>query len=174
MKIAKRICDVIFNILKYVVAILMIIMVVLTFIEVIRRYFFGQNWIWSEVLVRYMIVWCTFLGGAAAYRVGQLTKFDLVLNKFNDTVKLILGIVCDLLLLAFAAWLISKGVETFLKPSIANQISVELGISVRWIYLAIPVGFGCMCLFGIERIINEIAELVNLKKTKAAKEVSGK
>ena len=111
MKVVKTICDVIFNILKYVVAILMIIMVLLTFVEVIRRYFLGANWIWSEVLVRYMIVWCTFLGGAAAYRVGQLTKFDLLLNKFNDTIKLILGILCDVIILLFAAWLIKHGVS---------------------------------------------------------------
>ncbi len=174
MKVVKRICDVIFNILKYVVAILMIIMVLLTFVEVIRRYFLGANWIWSEVLVRYMIVWCTFLGGAAAYRVGQLTKFDLLLNKFNDTIKLILGILCDVIILLFAAWLIKQGMETFLKPSIANQISVELGISLKWIYLAIPIGFGCMCLFGIEQVISEIIDLTKIGKNKGTKEVAQK
>ena len=33
---------------------------------------FHQNWVWSEILVRYLIVWCTFLGGAAAYFVRTL------------------------------------------------------------------------------------------------------
>lgn len=171
MKVISKICDIIFNLLKYIVAAFMIVMVILTFVEVIRRYFFGLNWMWSEILVRYMIVWCTFLGGAAAYRVGQLTKFDLVLNKFNDTVKQILGIFCNVVILAFAAWLIQKGVETFLKPSIANQISVELGISVKWVYLAIPIGFACMCLFCIEQVIKEIRELIRIRKEGTSGEV---
>ena len=61
MKAYSRICDVVFNIVKWIVAIAMMFMVILTFVEVIRRYFFHQNWVWSEILVRYLIVWCTFL-----------------------------------------------------------------------------------------------------------------
>lgn len=60
MKAYSRICDVVFNIVKWIVAIAMMFMVILTFVEVIRRYFFHQNWVWSEILVRYLIVWCTF------------------------------------------------------------------------------------------------------------------
>ncbi len=70
----SKLCNVVFSVLKWIVAVVMVFVVLLTFVEVIRRYFFHQNWVWSEVLAHYLIVWCTFLGGAAAYRVGVLTN----------------------------------------------------------------------------------------------------
>lgn len=159
MKIYTKICDVVFNIMKWVVAAAMIFMVLLTFVEVIRRYFFHQNWVWSEVLVRYLIVWCTFLGGAAAYRVGALTNFDLVLQKLGRKSRAVLELVCTVLIIALCAWLTKLGVDSFNKPSIVSQISTELHISMRWVYLGIPVGFAAMVLFGVERLLKLIGEL---------------
>ena len=105
MKAYSRICDVVFNIVKWIVAIAMMFMVILTFVEVIRRYFFHQNWVWSEILVRYLIVWCTFLGGAAAYRVGALTNFDLVTQKLGKKTQLVLELVCTVIILLLSVWL---------------------------------------------------------------------
>jgi len=162
MKILSKICDCVFTILKYLVAALLIFMTLLTFVEVIRRYFFSQTFLWSEVLVRYMIVWCTFLGGAAAFRKGQLVSFDLVVQKLGAKNKLIMEIIVNILILAFVFWLTKMGTETFFKPSIVNQKSIELGgISIRWIYLGIPIGFLCMTLFTVEKVIGNI---INLKK----------
>lgn len=159
MKIYSKICKIIFDIAKWIVAVAMMFMVILTFVEVIRRYFFNQNWVWSELLVRYLIVWCTFLGGAAAYRVGNLTNFDMITQKLGRKTQAILELICTVIIIALCAWLTKLGFDSFGKPSIANQISVELGISVKWVYLSIPVGFIAMIVFGIEKLLLLIAEL---------------
>ena len=166
MKAYSKICHVVLNILKWVVAILMVFMVILTFVEVIRRYFFHQNWVWSEVLVRYLIVWCTFLGGAAAYRVGALTNFDLVTQKLGRRTQLALELLCTVVILLLAVWLTKLGIDSFLRPSIANQISVELHISVKWIYLGIPAGLAAMALFAVEKLLKLIRELKNAGSSK--------
>ncbi|MBC5734923.1 TRAP transporter small permease [Flavonifractor sp. DFI.6.63] len=171
MKAYSRICDVVFNIVKWIVAIAMMFMVILTFVEVIRRYFFHQNWVWSEILVRYLIVWCTFLGGAAAYRVGALTNFDLVTQKLGKKTQLVLELVCTVIILLLSVWLTKLGADSFLRPSIANQISVELHISVKWIYLGIPVGLGAMALFAIEKLLKVIRELKAVGSAAPGKEV---
>lgn len=167
MKVYSKICDVIFNILKWVVAVAMMFMVVLTFVEVIRRYFFHQSWVWSEVLVRYLIVWCTFLGGAAAYRVGALTNFDLITQKLGEKAKLILELICTIIILILTVWLTRKGIQSFNKPSIVSQVSTELKISMRWIYLGIPVGFASMVLFSIEKLIKVIRDMIVFKGKEA-------
>lgn len=161
MRVYTKLCDAVFTILKWIVAIAMIFMVVLTFVEVIRRYFFHQNWAWSEVLVRYLIVWCTFLGGAAAYRVGALTNFDLVTQKLGEKGRLALELVCTAMILLLAIWLAKLGFDSFHKPSIVGQISTELGISMRWVYLGIPVGFSSMVLFALEKLAGLIGKLKN-------------
>lgn len=170
MKVFTKICDVVFNILKWVVAIAMMFMVILTFVEVIRRYFFHRNWVWSEVLVRYLIVWCTFLGGAAAYRVGSLTNFDLVIQKFGKKGRTILELICTIIIVLLTAWLTKLGIDSFNKPSIVSQVSTELHISMRWIYLGIPVGFAAMVLFAIEKLIKLIRDLKSLGSATPEKE----
>lgn len=159
MKVYSKICDVIFAILKWVVAVTMVFMVLLTFIEVIRRYFFHHNWVWSEELVRYLIVWCTFLGGAAAYRVGALTNFDLVIQKFGKKLQTVLDIVCTVIIIALMAWLTYKGYQSFMKPSIVNQVSAALNLSMRWPYLGIPVGCCAIVLFSLEHLLKQILDL---------------
>lgn len=159
MKSYQKVCNVIFNILKWVVAIAMVFMVLLTFVEVIRRYFFHQNWVWSEELVRYLIVWCTFLGGAAAYRVGALTNFDLVIQKFSKRMRVILDLVCTVIIIALMAWLTCKGYQSFTRPSIVNQVSAALDLSMRWPYLGIPVGCAAIVLFAIEHLLKLIQDL---------------
>lgn len=171
MKVYSKICDVVFNILKWIVAIAMMFMVILTFVEVIRRYFFHTNWVWSEVLVRYLIVWCTFLGGSAAYRVGSLTNFDLIIQKFGRKGRAILELICTVIIVLLAAWLTKLGIDSFNKPSIVSQISTELHISMRWIYLGIPVGFASMVLFAIERLIKLIRDLKDPGSATPEKEV---
>ncbi|MFR8331852.1 MAG: TRAP transporter small permease [Oscillospiraceae bacterium] len=64
-----------------------------------------------------------------------------------------------MIILLLSVWLTKLGADSFLRPSIANQISVELHISVKWIYLGIPVGLGAMALFAIEKLLKVIREL---------------
>lgn len=171
MKAYSRICDVVFNIVKWIVAIAMMFMVILTFVEVIRRYFFHQNWVWSEILVRYLIVWCTFLGGAGRLPGGRSDNFDLVTQKLGKKTQLVLELVCTVIILLLSVWLTKLGADSFLRPSIANQISVELHISVKWIYLGIPVGLGAMALFAIEKLLKVIRELKAVGSAAPGKEV---
>lgn len=170
MRVFTKICDIVFNIMKWIVAAAMIFMVLLTFVEVIRRYFFHQNWVWSEVLVRYLIVWCTFLGGAAAYRVDMLTNFDLVVQKFGKKGRLILELICTAIIILLSLWLTKMGIDSFNRPSIVSQISTELKISMRWVYLGIPVGFAAMTLFGVEKLLKLIPEFKNLTPAVQGKE----
>lgn len=159
MKTYSKICDVVFAVFKWIVAAMLLFMVALTFVEVVRRYAFHQNWVWSEVLVRYLIVWVTFLGGAAAYRAGSLTNFDLITQKLSKKQQAILELVCNVVILLLAAWLVKKGIDTFLKPSIVNQIVTELKVSVRWFYAGIPIGFAGLTLAALEKTMRSVKNL---------------
>lgn len=148
--LATKTLDILFNILKWATVIFLVFMVVITFTEVVRRYIFGASWAWSEELIRYMIIYCTFLGGAAAFRVGSLVCFDLVLNKLTPKVKIVFEILDNTALMVLMVYFFVKSVETMFRPSIAKQVSASLHFSVFWVYLAIPVGLGAMIIFAIE------------------------
>lgn len=150
LKVYSKIMGILFDILKWVTAIIMLFMVILTFVEVLRRYFLSTNWAWSEELVRYLTVWCTFLGGAAAFRAGALVCFDLVLLKFSAKVQAVLGLITNSVILALIAFLFKLSLEAVTKPSVVGQFSAALGFSMFWPYVSIPIGLGVMILFIIE------------------------
>ena len=156
MKIYSKIMDVLFDILKWVTAVMMLFMVLLTFVEVLRRYFLSTNWAWSEELVRYLTVWCTFLGGAAAFRAGALVCFDLVLLKLLAKVQAVLGLITNTTVLALIVFIFKLSLEAVTKPSVVDQFSAALGFSMFWPYVSIPIGLGVMILFIIEHYVTLI------------------
>ena len=68
----EKLMDVIYSLIRICIAAALVVMVAVTFVEVIRRYVFGLSFIWSEELVRFLLVATSFLGGAAAYRAKAL------------------------------------------------------------------------------------------------------
>ena len=65
-KIYFSVMDTIGKAIKFAVAAVLVLMALLMFVEVLRRYFWNQQFAWSEELIRYMAMWVAFLGGAVA------------------------------------------------------------------------------------------------------------
>lgn len=150
MKFYLKILDVLFAILKWFSAIAMTVMVILTFTEVIRRYLFGVNWIWSEELVRYLIVWSTFLGGAAAFHNGSLTCFDLITAKLSKRNQNYINLLNNTVIIVFLIFLLRLGIKAATKPTIVMLKGPGLGISMSIPYVSIPIGLFFMIIFAID------------------------
>lgn len=84
MKAIERVLDVLCLIAKIIAAAMLGIMLVVSLVEIVRRYIIGQSFPWADELVRYCIIGVAMLGGAAAFRqTGGLVAFDLLLNRFQ-------------------------------------------------------------------------------------------
>ena len=79
-----------YRLLRILACVTVIAMLVLMLIEVVRRYCFGRTFIWSDEVIRYLLIYCTFLGGAAAYYQKALVSFDLVTSRLPIKVQEIL------------------------------------------------------------------------------------
>ena len=149
MDIIKSLLDGIAAVVKRVLAVMLGVMLVVALLEVFRRYIFGQSFPWSEELIRYLIIWVSFLGGAVAYKDSNLVFFDMIVGHVKGRAKLILLLVTNTVSLAFITYIFSYAIKVVSKPSIIMQKSIGLQISMVYPYLAIPVGLGLMILFGI-------------------------
>ena len=61
MKTLRKISDAAYKAIMYSVSAVLAIMILVAFIEVIRRYLFGKTFLWSDDLIRYLIITCTNL-----------------------------------------------------------------------------------------------------------------
>ncbi|HHV79544.1 MAG TPA: TRAP transporter small permease [Firmicutes bacterium] len=130
------------------------IMTLVTSVEVIRRYIFGLSFPWAEELVRFLLVWVTFIGGSVAFKRGELVYLDLFVDKLSPTFKKVAkGIVTavTLVFLLITLWL---SIDYVRSPSITMQISPGMNVPMAYPYAAIPVGLSLMIVFCISNLLS--------------------
>ena len=152
-KLMNWICKVI----QWFVAILIMAAITISFIEVIRRYFFNQVFVWSDEFVRFCLIYVGLVGGAAAYHYGQLVCFDSLLNKLAPGPRFMCAIVSDLISLALLAFCFVRSVQNVTAKSVVTALSTGMKIPMAVPYMAFVVGFFLMILFCIGDIANRVA-----------------
>ena len=150
----NKFLDIICTVVKWFVAILIILAIGLSFIEIARRYFFGHVFSWSDEFVRYCLVYVALVGGAVAYREGQLVCFDSLLNKVNPLVKKIFFYTTDIIALVSLIVFLYLSIKTITQSSVIKGISPGLRVPMTVPYFAFVLGFLLMILFCVANIIN--------------------
>lgn len=139
--------------LKFLTTIFLALMVLVACIEVFRRYVLGHSYVWADELIRYMMVWMTFLGGALGYRMKNLVNFDFIQNALPQRMKPLGKFTITILGMAFVCIIIVVGFTFALSDSCTNQESMCMRIPMSIMYISIPLGLGAMALFMIDDII---------------------
>jgi len=106
-------------------------MLFIIFLQVIFRYVFHNSLTFSEELARYLFVWTVFLCSAVHIIVGVLT--ERLKGKKAKYIK----IAAYVTTMVFVSILFFQGLKMMKLSSF--QHSPALGISMSWVYLAIPV-----------------------------------
>lgn len=159
MKLFKKITSFLELISKYFLTASLGIMTVITLIEVFRRYFLGLSFPWAEELVRYLLIWVTFVGGSIAFKKGTLVFMDLFINYLSKRKKQILHIIMNLIVISFLVIILVLSIDYTFSPSIMLQKSTGLKLPMFIPYLAIPTGFMLMIIFSVENLVSFIQEI---------------
>lgn len=140
-------------------------MVILAFMQVVLRNFFGTGIVWADTIVRHLVLWSGFVGAALAsseerhISIDALTKF---LSTRTRTIVLIItssfaAVVCYYL--ATAAW-------TYVLEEQANGGDLVLSIPTWVALLIIPVGYLLLAFhFLIKAIENAVTTLAGKAET---------
>ena len=150
MKYIDTLLDTITFIAKAIMGSLLAIMLLVSIVEVIRRYFFNASFPWSEEIVRFMLVWVSFLGGAVAYRRGGLVFFGLLLNKLSPKMQTILNLLTNTSVLFFCTYMLQRAWTYTFTSSVSKQIAIGLGIPMSIPYFGISVGLILFILYSLD------------------------
>ena len=157
----SKIMDFLVKLIEIILAIALAIMTLVTFVEVIRRYVLGQSFVWAEELTRFLLVGMTFIGGAAAYKIGGMASFDLLIShvaKGRPMIGKAIKIVDNAIIGAVSAYLAVKGFGYTFSPMVAKMQSLGLKMNMSIVYISIPIGFLLIVLFAIEQVLQAAAE----------------
>ena len=140
----------------------LIVTTTLVMVNVIFRYFLNLGITWSEEVATGCFVWSVFLGAAAVYKLQIHVGVDMLVNMCPPTMKKIITIVVDSILLLINGYITYIAV-IYLSLSYKKPTPV-LNISTAYISSSILVGFALMTLYSIVFLIRDC---------KAPKELQG-
>lgn len=160
----NRFLDLLSKLIKWFVAILIFLAIGLSFIEIVRRYLFGMVFSWSDEFVRYCLIYVALVGGAAAYREGQLVCFDSLLNKVKPSIRKAFFYASSIITLISLIVFFVLSIKTVTQSSVIRGISPGLRVPMTVPYFAFVIGFLLMIIFCIEGIVNEMFGSKNKEK----------
>jgi TRAP-type C4-dicarboxylate transport system permease small subunit len=119
----------------------------LGFYQVLARFVLEQTTEWTEVVIRFSLIWMVFLGIPKAYRIGAMISVDVLRRWTPPGVGRGLDAAVALASIALSLVLVIVGWDYARRGSVQTIAGLE-SISMFWAYLAVPVG-GVVSLFGI-------------------------
>jgi TRAP-type C4-dicarboxylate transport system permease small subunit len=126
---------------------MMVVAASLGVFQIITRFVLEQPAEWSEILIRFSLIWMVFLGIPTAFRQGAMVSVDVLYRWSPPKVRRVLDWVVCLAALALIAVIIWWGWDYTNRGSVQSMAGLE-NVSMFWAYLAMPVG-GIFCVIGI-------------------------
>jgi TRAP-type C4-dicarboxylate transport system permease small subunit len=106
--------------------------------QVLARFILSQPSVWTEEVLRRLLIWMVMLGTVVAFRRGALVSVDLMLRKTTGTWHQAVRWTITLTALAYLAVLAWFGFG--LVDRVRFQTFASLELSMGWAYAALPVG----------------------------------
>ena len=115
--------------------------------QIIMRFVLERPAEWTEVLIRFSLIWMVFMGVPAAFRTGAMVSVDVLYRWASPRIKRVLDYVVCLAALVLVGVIIWWGWDYANRGKVQTIIGLE-DVSMFWAYLAMPVG-GLFCVVAI-------------------------
>lgn len=139
--------------LKIVMVLSSAILAIVTFLQVIMRFFFKMPVAWGQDIIRLSFVYLVFLGAAYCLKTNDHLNIDIIFSMVSNKTGKILQILINFVLLGFFILLLIYGIQ-FSKTGI-TQKAPYTAIPMIYYYASIPIGVIFLILYDIEIIISQ-------------------
>ena len=150
------------KIVEYFCRYVLLAVITLSFVEVIRRYVFGESFIWAEETEIYFNLMAVILYFGFAERKKAHIRLDIVVETIKKRRKRwgeIIDIAAHCVTLAFCALFVWFGID-FVQAGIDFGRRTENAGMLLWpFYVLLLVGFGFLGIETARAIVKQIADL---------------
>ncbi len=115
--------------------------------QIIMRFVVEAPAEWTEVLIRFSLVWMVFMGIPAAFRRGAMVSVDVVYRWSPPRIRRLLDWLVCAAALALILVIIWWGWDYAQRGRVQTVTGLE-DVTMFWAYLALPVG-GIFSVIGI-------------------------
>jgi TRAP-type C4-dicarboxylate transport system permease small subunit len=107
--------------------------------QIVTRFILESPAEWTEVLIRFCLIWMVFLGIPTAFRQGAMVSVDLLYRLSCQRMRRVLDTVVAIAAMTLSVIILWWGWDYANRGSVQSMIGLE-GVSMFWAYLAMPVG----------------------------------
>ena len=140
---------------EVVAAVLLAGVVLIVLTQVVTRYLLRVSISWPEEMARYVLVWLTFVGAAAAAARHEQITVDSLAQLGGPAARWLFRLAAAVGGSVALGVLIWASLPLF-GPA-GRTVSPATGIELRWVYLALPVGGGLLGFF----VLIDLARLLS-------------
>ena len=115
--------------------------------QILMRFVLEQPAEWTEVLIRFSLIWMVFLAIPTAFRQGAMVSVDVLYRWSPPRFQRVLDWMVSLAALALIAVIVWWGWDYTQRGGVQSMAGLE-SVSMFWAYLAMPVG-GLFSAIGI-------------------------
>jgi TRAP-type C4-dicarboxylate transport system permease small subunit len=115
--------------------------------QILTRFVLEKPAEWTEVLIRFTLIWMVFMGIPMAFRQGAMVSVDVLYRWSRPGMRRVLDAVVMIASLALILIIIAVGWDYAQRGKVQTIIGLE-EYSMFWAYLAMPLG-GVFALLGI-------------------------
>lgn len=115
--------------------------------QIVTRFIIERPAEWTEVLIRFSLIWMVFLGMPMAFRHGAMVSVDVLYRWSGRRMRRVLDWVVAAASLTLIAVIVIVGWDYAQRGRVQTVIGLE-DVSMFWAYLALPLG-GLFCVPGI-------------------------
>ena len=115
--------------------------------QILTRFVLEEPAEWTEVMIRFSLIWMVFMGIPMAFRQGAMVSVDVLHRWASPPMKRVLDAVVMIASLVLIAVIIIVGWDYAQRGRVQTIIGLE-EYSMFWAYIAMPLG-GLFSVLGI-------------------------
>ena len=145
------------NIEKVVILFSYVVMTGIIFVEVIRRFAFGQQAAWSTTIPIYLFLWVTWVGCAYCCKNRSHLRFEEFRVRLPYKGQFFCIVLDHLIWIGFSLMIIYYSYDVvYLSYDNFSIVQGTDDVMQWWFYMATPVGFGLIIYRVLQNLFEDI------------------
>ena len=133
--------------------------VMVIFVEVIRRFALSYSSVWGEETARYAFVYLVWIGAAAAVRERAHIRIDVITHLVGPRGTAVLYIFSDALTGILALFALYWSMDPVLTSFKFHSVTDGLRVLRVWFLIAVPFGFSLTLLRVAQSLVRDVSNL---------------
>ena len=133
--------------------------VMVIFVEVLRRFVFAYSSVWGEETARYAFIYLVWIGASAAVKERAHIRIDVLLHYLPPRGVALFYLFSDALTAGLAGLAIYWSMQPVLVSWKFGSVTDGLRIVQVWFLVAVPLGFCMMMVRLVQSMARDIGDL---------------